>query len=316
MFGQRFLSFVPLFYFLEPIYFNNYLHLCSNFQQNAISMKYFSTLLFVFLINITGFSQKNTPLTVASYNLRYNTEKDGINAWSNRKDLVKELIRFHEFDVFGTQEGLRGQLDDIATLPNFAFLGAGRDDAKQGGEHSAIFYKKTRLEVLKSGDFWLSETPNLPSKGWDAVCCNRICSWAKFKDLITKKEFYFFNVHFDHQGVEARRQSGKLMVKKMQEIAGNETIICTGDFNSTPETEQILMIQTLLADTKKTSITPPYGPEGTFNGFKFDAHLDSRIDYIFVTKNIQVLKYGVLTDSYQQRYPSDHQPVMTKIIVD
>lgn len=261
-------------------------------------------------------AQKTTPIVVATYNLRYNTPNDGINAWPNRKEDVKGLIRYHEFDIFGTQEALRGQLNDVAELPEFAFFGAGRDDGQEAGEHSAIFYKKDRFKVLQSGNFWLSETPDKPTKGWDAKCCNRICSWVKFRDLTTKKEFFFFNVHFDHQGVEARRQSGKLMVQKIKEIAKNETVICTGDFNSTPETEQIKEMQTILSDSKVVSATPPYGPEGTFNSFKFDAPMKNRIDYIFVGKNVKVLKYAVLTDAKEQRYPSDHQPVVAKVVIE
>lgn len=267
------------------------------------------------LMTPEAFSQKDTPITIATYNIRYNTQNDGINAWPNRKEAVKALVRFHEFDLFGTQEGLRDQLDGIAELNEFAFLGAGRDDGKQAGEHSAIFYKKSRFKVLKSGDFWLSETPDKPGKGWDATCCNRICSWAHFQDLTTKKKFYFFSVHFDHQGVEARRQSGKLMVQKIKEIAGAEPVVLVGDFNSTPETEQIQTIKTLLNDTHDVTATPPYGPEGTFNSFKFDAPMKNRIDYIFVKKGIDVLKYGVLTDAKEQQYPSDHQPVVIKAVI-
>ncbi|AFK04463.1 Endonuclease/exonuclease/phosphatase [Emticicia oligotrophica DSM 17448] len=268
------------------------------------------------MVSFATFAQKKTPINVATYNLRLNVASDGINAWPNRKELVKALIKFHEFDIFGTQEGFRMQLDGIAELPEYAFTGNGRDDGKQGGEHSSIFYRKDRFKLIESGDFWLRETPETPGKGWDATCCNRICSWGKFKDLKTKKSFYFFNVHFDHQGVVARRESGKLMVKKIQEIAKDATVICTGDFNSTPETEQIQIMQTLLNDTFQVTQNPPYGPVGTFNGFKFDAPLQNRIDYIFTSKNIDVLKYGVLTDSYEQRYPSDHQPVVAKIVVN
>ena len=262
------------------------------------------------------FAQKKTPIIVGTYNVRYNTPNDGINAWPNRKEDVKALIRYHEFDMFGVQEALRGQLNDIAELPEFAFFGAGRDDGKEAGEHSAIFYKKDRFKVQQSGNFWLSETPEKPSKGWDAKCCNRICSWVKFRDLTTKKEFFFFNVHFDHQGVEARRQSGKLMVQRIKEIAKNETVICTGDFNSTPETEQIQAMQTILKDAKSISELPPYGPEGTFNSFKFDAPMKHRIDYIFVGDKVKVQKYAVLTDAKEQRYPSDHQPVVARVVIE
>ncbi|ACT93623.1 endonuclease/exonuclease/phosphatase family protein [Dyadobacter fermentans] len=270
-------------------------------------------LLAMLLVTTASFAQKTATINVASYNLRYNTPNDGVNAWPNRKENVKGLIRFHEFDIFGVQEALVGQLKDVAELPEFAYYGKGRDDGKEGGEHSAIFYKKDRFKLLKSGDFWLSETPDKPGLGWDATCCNRICSWAQFEDLKTKKKFFFFNVHFDHQGVEARRQSGHLMVKKIKEIAGNSTAILTGDFNSTPETEQIKTLGAALNDTHDVTKQAPYGPEGTFNSFKFDAPMKARIDYIFVSKNVDVLKYGVLTDSKEQRYPSDHQPVLVKI---
>lgn len=260
-------------------------------------------------------AQKNTPLAIATYNLRFNNPNDGINAWPNRKEDVKALIRFHDFDIFGTEEGLIDQIRDLAEMSEYAYTGKGRDDGKEAGEHSAIFYKKDRFKLLASGDFWLSETPEVPGKGWDAKCCNRICSWGKFKDLRTKKQFYFFCAHFDHQGVVAREESGKLMVKKIREIAGNSPVISVGDFNSTPETVQIKEMQTILRDSYQVTETPPYGPVGTFNAFKFNAPLKHRIDYIFVSPGIRVLKYGVLTDSKEQRYPSDHQPVMIQAIL-
>ena len=143
----------------------------------------------------------------------------------------------------------------------------------------------------------------------------RICSWAKFRDANTKNVFYFFNVHFDHQGVIARRESGILMIQKIREIAGNSPVICTGDFNSTPETEQIQIMQTILNDSYKTTLMPPYGPVGTFNAFHFDAPMKDRIDYIFVSNQFSVLKYAVLTDAKEQRYPSDHLPVVADIVI-
>jgi endonuclease/exonuclease/phosphatase family metal-dependent hydrolase len=277
-------------------------------------MKIIITLLFSCACLFSNAQKKAQTINVATYNVRYDTPNDGPNAWPNRKENVKALVRFHEWDIFGTQEGLRHQMNGIAELEEFAFIGKGRDDGGEKGEHSAIFYKKDRFKVLESGDFWLSETPEKTGKGWDATCCNRICSWAKFKDRNTKKDFYFFNVHFDHQGVEARRQSGFLMEKKIKEIAGNALIICMGDFNSTPETEQIKTMKSFLSDCHDVAAQPPYGPEGTFNAFQFDAKMENRIDYIFVSKPIKVLKYGVLTDAKNQRYPSDHQPVVAKVI--
>lgn len=261
-------------------------------------------------------AQKNAPITIATYNIRYDNPGDSLNAWPHRKENVKALVRFYDFDIFGTQEGLIHQIKGLEEMSEYSRTGVGRDDGKEAGEHSAIFYKKDRFQLLQSGNFWLSETPEKPGKGWDATCCNRICSWAKFKDNATKKEFYFFCVHFDHQGVEARRESGKLMVKKIKEIAKNTPAICVGDFNSTPETEQIKEMQTLLKDVHNVTQTPPYGPEGTFNAFKFDAPMKHRIDYIFVSPAITVHKYGVLTDAKDQRYPSDHQPVMISATIN
>ena len=269
------------------------------------------------LILAVGFTYagSNKPLIVATYNLRMNNPNDGVNAWPNRKETVKGLVRFHEFDIYGTQEGFIGQINDLCEVEGFAYTGHGREDGKEAGEHSAILYKKDRFKLLDSGDFWLRENPDEPGKGWDATCCNRICSWGKFKDLETSKVFFFFCVHFDHQGVVARKESGKLMVKKIQEIAGNSPVICVGDFNSTPDSEQIQTMQTLLNDSRLITQTPPYGPYGTFNNFKFDSPLDNLIDYIFVSKQVSILKYGVLTDNVDRRYPSDHLPVVVKAVI-
>jgi len=260
-------------------------------------------------------AQGGLPLRVATYNLRMDTKADSLNAWPYRKDNVKALILHHELDLFGTQEGFLHQLQGICELSEYAYTGAGRDDGISAGEHSAIFYKKDRFEILESGNFWLSETPDTPGKGWDATCCNRICSWAKFKEKTTGRAFYFFNVHFDHQGRVARQESGKLMVKKMQEIAQKMPVICTGDFNSTPETEQIKLLSSYLNDSRKTTQSPPYGPEGTFNSRFANPITPGRIDYIFVSNAIEVLNYACLTDNNGQYYPSDHLPVLANLIL-
>jgi len=259
--------------------------------------------------------QDRLVLQVATYNLRMDTKSDSLNAWSYRKENVKALIRYHDFHIFGTQEGFLHQLQGICELPEYAYFGAGREDGKTAGEHSAIIYKKERFEILDSGNFWLSETPDVPGKGWDATCCNRICSWAKFKEKKTGKMFYFFNVHFDHEGVVARVESGKLMVKKIQEIAKDSPVICTGDFNSTPETEQIQLLSTFLNDSRKVTQAPPYGPEGTFTTNFANPMTKERIDYIFVSNGIQVLKYASLTDNDGNCYPSDHIPVTAEIVI-
>ncbi|MDD3787237.1 MAG: endonuclease/exonuclease/phosphatase family protein [Petrimonas sp.] len=260
-------------------------------------------------------TKKQTIVNVATFNLRMDTKNDGDDAWPHRKEMVKELVRFHNFDIFGTQEGFKHQLDGILELGNYAYVGAGRDDGKDAGEHSAIVYKKDRFEVLENGDFWFSETPNVPSKGWDATCCNRICSWAKFKDKTTGKEFYFFNAHYDHQGKVARKNSSLMLLERIRKVAGNNPVFATGDFNATPDDEPIQIIYTdgLMKDSRLISVQPPYGTEGTFNSFNLKAPMKDRIDYIWVTPNVTVNKYAVLNEQQYGHFPSDHFPVMANV---
>ncbi|MDR1747197.1 MAG: endonuclease/exonuclease/phosphatase family protein [Tannerella sp.] len=259
-----------------------------------------------------GNAQEKATLRVATYNLRLDTESDGENAWPNRQETVNGLVRFHDFDIFGTQEGFKHQLDALVQAGDYAYIGGGRDDGKDAGEHSAILYKKDRFEVLEHGNFWYSETPDVPGKGWDATCCNRICSWGKFHDKPSGKVFYFFNSHFDHQGKVARRESSKLLLSRIKSIAAGFPVFVTGDFNARPDDEPIQIIVTdgFLKDSYVLTETKPYGTTGTFQGFRPDAQPRNRIDYIFVTDGIRILKYGVLTDRPYGRYPSDHYPVM------
>lgn len=255
-------------------------------------------------------------LNVATFNLRMDTPADGVNAWPNRKEMVKALIRFHDFDIFGTQEGFSNQLEDISGLDNYAYIGVGRDDGKKAGEHSAIFYKKNRFRVLEQGNFWYSSTPDLPGKGWDATCCNRICSWGKFKDLISNKVFYFFNSHFDHQGVVARRESAHLLLRKIVAIAGTDhMVIATGDFNAKPDDEPIVILSDsgILFDAYTITEQPPYGTIGTFNSFNPNSPMTDRIDYIWVSKGVRVCSYAVFNDMQYGRFPSDHFPVGVRI---
>ena len=189
-------------------------------------------LLAVAMLLFSGIEIAAQEMRVATFNLRYANPKDSGNLWADRVPVVAALIEFHDFDIFGTQEALPGQVNDLQNLlPGYSWYGVGRDDGKDKGEHSSIFFKKDKYQVINKGDFWLSQTPDKPSLGWDAICCFRICSWTKFKDTKTAKEFYFFNVHYDHQGVKAREESSKLMLPKINEIAGSAPVILTGDFN-------------------------------------------------------------------------------------
>ncbi len=266
---------------------------------------------FLFLTAVNANAQK---ITIGTFNIRYDNPRDTGNLWVDRAPIVSNLIRFHEFDVLGIQEGLKNQLDDIATaLPEYARYGKGRDNGKDAGEHSAIFYKKDRFTLLKSGDFWLSETPDKPGKGWDATCCNRICSWVYLEDKVTKKRFYTFNVHFDHQGVVARRESSKLILAKIQEIAGQAPVLLTGDLNGGRDSEwyQTLATSGLLTDVF-TKVKFPYANNSSMNGFRTPRGR-TVIDHIFMTKQFMPSRWGILTDSYFGKFPSDHFPVLANI---
>lgn len=275
-------------------------------------MKRIIMFLLLALVSVQLNAQKTTALNVMTYNIRYSTEKDGVNAWSKRKDHVKALVKFHEVDILCAQEALAEQYDAILENSDFEAVGAGRDDGQRKGEFSPIFYNKNRFTKKDGGVFWLSSTPNMPSKGWDAMF-NRVCTWVRLYDKLNKKEFLVFNTHYDHVGVQARIESAKLIKQKIQEIAPKLPVVYTGDLNVTPETDAIATIKSFLSDSKEVSIEPPYGPEGTFNGFKFDSPLKDRIDYIFINKGFKVQKYGVITDSKDQRYFSDHLPVFSKL---
>lgn len=254
----------------------------------------------------------NVAINIITYNIRLNVASDGINAWPNRKENVKALVKFHDADILCVQEALPEQFDALLENSNFDVVGVGRDDGKRKGEFSAVYFDKSRFTKKDGGTFWLSPTPDVPSKGWDAAL-NRVCSWVKLYDKLNKKEFIVFNTHYDHIGVQARIESAKLIKKKIQEIAPTLPVVFTGDLNVTPETEAISTIKSFLIDAKDITVEPPYGPSGTFNSFDFNSELKNRIDYIFVNKDFKVQKFAVLTDSKDKRYFSDHLPVFVKL---
>ncbi|HTD92722.1 MAG TPA: endonuclease/exonuclease/phosphatase family protein [Chitinophagaceae bacterium] len=278
------------------------------------------TVLFVLVILI-GVSS-SAQLTVMTYNLRYNTANDSLDAWPYRKDKVASEILFHDVDLLGVQEALHGQMTDLEErLPRFRSVGGGRDDGKEKGEYSAIFYDTTRLQLLQTKMFWLSETPDIPgSKGWDAAL-PRMVTWAKFRDRHTKKIFFAFNTHFDHMGQVARRESAKIVLKKIKEIAGSVPAVLTGDFNSKPTDEPIVIITDKneplhLTDSKEISLTPHYGPAGTFNAFKNKERDDQPIDYIFLKGNWKVLKHATISQTWEGRFGSDHFAVISELQIN
>lgn len=264
-------------------------------------------------------TEEKIALNVASYNLRLLTTADmGDRSWEERKIHAEKIISKYDFDLFGIQELVKSQIDDLLALNNkYTFTGVGRNQGDTRGEYSAIFYKKDKFELLDEGTFWLSATPDIPSRGWDAAL-NRICSWGKFKEKESGKEFYFFNTHFDHQGNIARRESAKLLLTKIKSIAGDLPAFCTGDFNLTPETEpmQSLIKSNFIWDAREISKVRASGTLGTFHNWdlsKAPAAYTNRIDYIFVTVKIDIESFRTINDDLElQTISSDHFPVFAK----
>lgn len=281
------------------------------------------------------------PLFVGSYNIRYHNTDDDIegNVWAVRSKVLCDLLNFEAPDVFGTQEVLDGQLHDmLGLLDGYAYIGVGRDDGKREGEYAAIFYKTERISLLRSGHFWLSETPDKPSLGWDAACV-RLCTWGEFELREQGSRFFFFNVHMDHVGVVARREGARLVMERIREITHGAPVVLTGDFN-VDQSDEIYALFThsgLLGDTYVLS-KHRLAENGTFNDFDLERKTESRIDHVFVSPDFEVERYGVLTtvywtersagkmnaqevgvpekkdtNRYMPRTPSDHYPVMVKL---
>ncbi|EIJ39998.1 metal-dependent hydrolase [Galbibacter orientalis DSM 19592] len=251
-------------------------------------------------------------LKVMTYNIKYDNPSDTANNWQSRKEFLISQLNFYAPDIFGTQEGLHNQLEDIQReLKNYKYIGIGRDQGDTKGEYSAIFYNTKKYEVENESTFWLSPMPEKPSKGWDAAL-NRICTYATFKDKESGKEFLVFNTHFDHVGNVARLESSKLILKKMKELnPKNLPVVLTGDFNLDSTSEGVVAIKKEMLDSHLEAGENAFGPDGTFNGFHFEKPVKNKIDFVFISKNdFSVLKSGILSDSKNLKYPSDHFPVI------
>lgn len=261
-----------------------------------------------------SFSLSAQTINVMSYNLRVDFGGDGENNWEFRRDFLCDQIAYRNPDFIGTQEGRLHQLQYIdSTLARHKYIGRGRDNSETQGEYSAIFYNSDKFELLESDTFWLSETPEKSSKGWDAAY-ERVCTYGFFRDKKSKKTFYVFNTHLDHIGELARKNGAKLILERIAKINSKKLpVVFTGDFNSEMTSEAYTTITSEMADARKVSKTRPFGPEGTFSGFKFHEPVTLLIDYIFVSKNTEVLKFAVLSDSKNCKYPSDHFPVLAEI---
>ena len=270
----------------------------------------FKNLLIGFLL-VIGLNAYAQDFKAMSYNIRYASPNDGENIWDKRKDELIKTLQYYQPDFLGIQEGLLHQVNYITEHVNsYKMIGVARDDGQNKGEFSAIFYNASRFTLLESHTFWLSETQEVGSKGWDAAL-PRIYTYGHFKDKKTGKKLWVFNTHFDHMGLQARTNSAKLLLETIQKVnTKNEPVVLMGDLNSTPETEAISTLNSGLTDTY--SEVQSYGPLGTFTGFDKDLLLENRIDYIYC-KNLKVLSHRHIDDRRPDGFfISDHLPVMVE----
>ena len=275
---------------------------------------FYQCILSVFILFTISSSIYSQPHTIISYNIRYDNNWDVENSWKIRRKKISQILIQYSPSIVGIQEGLLNQVQYIdSSLINYDYVGVGRDDGKEKGEFCAIYFDTTRYVLLKNSTFWLSETPDTISVGWDAAL-ERICTYGLFKDRITRKAFWVFNTHFDHIGIIAREKSSELILKKINKINRQFLpVILMGDFNSIPNSPPVKEIITELSDALQISLEKLQGPRGTFNGFNEDLPIEQRIDYIFTNK-LKVLSYTHINDRLDNnRHISDHLPVMIKI---
>ncbi len=271
-------------------------------------------LLIVLFVACSTLTHSQT-IKVMTYNIRYDNPDDGLNAWSIRKDYFCTQLKFYAPDILGVQEGLEHQLKYIdSSLVSYRYVGVGRDDGQKKGEHSAIFYNAQKFKLIKQSTFWLSETPDVVSKGWDAAL-NRVCTYALLECKNTKQQFWVFNTHLDYLGELSRNNSAKLIIARIKSLnKANNPVLLMGDFNSEPTTYAIKYISETLNNSKQVCQGIVFGPDGSFNGFEFDKPVIKLLDYVFTDKKrIRVNKYAVLSDSKDCRYPSDHLPVYVEM---
>lgn len=263
---------------------------------------------------------KMGPLRVMSYNIRYDALGDtGPLSWTNRRDKVASMMRFHGADIVGTQEGKQHQLTQIESqLPEYAWVGTGRKG--ETGEFSALFYKTDRLALLEHNTFWLSDTPRTPgSTSWGNTI-PRIATWARFRDRSTGSSLLVLNTHLDNKNADARLKGARLIIDRLDILTTKEPAIVTGDINATEDSPPYQALTQSgnalsLRDALHAAESPHHGPTSTFNDFGPTVLSDQRIDYIFVSPEIAVRRHGHLNERWNENYPSDHLPVLAEVVL-
>ncbi|MPM66375.1 hypothetical protein SDC9_113282 [bioreactor metagenome] len=282
--------------------------------------KYIFSLTWILLFLLTtscGMQKKSLVADVMTFNIRLDVSSDSLNSWQHRKDNVAGMIRYYEPDIIGMQEVLHSQLVDLTErLPRYTDVGVGRADGKMAGEYCSLFFKTDHFELLKEGNFSLSETPlKFGVKGWDAAY-ERMATWAVLKDKATGQKFICVNTHLDNEGKLARKEGLKLVLVKAKELGGGLPVIVMGDFNDTAESESIrIMDRNGMKNTRGTAAVV-YGPSWSFHDFgRLNMAERPLIDHIYVSAPIEVNKYRVVNDTPEYGYLSDHNPVLVNITI-
>jgi endonuclease/exonuclease/phosphatase family metal-dependent hydrolase len=288
----------------------------------VLSYKYipFLACALLFLSSFKGERKESSqPLKVMTFNIRLDAPSDSANNWKYRKDNVCKMIDYYQPDLLGMQEVCHNQMEDLKKgLPQFTALGVGRDDGKEAGEYSPVFFNSERFTLVKYGCFAISEHPDrIGTKGWDASY-NRIATWAILQEKRDGKKLAFFNTHLDNDGVVARKEGARLILRKIQEIAPNMPVVITGDFNcSAPEEEPLQVLEKggMKNASKAASIT--YGPSWSFHDFgRLPLNERMLLDYVFVTSKAKVDRYRVIQDTPDNGFLSDHCPVFVNLTIE
>lgn len=252
----------------------------------------------------------NDGLKVMSYNIRLGSAQDGTNSWSLRYLATGKMLKDQKPDVFGVQEALEYQIRYIEDMCGYESVGVGREDGKKEGEHMSILWNKKKVSMMKWGTFWLSETPEKPSKGWDAECF-RTATWALMKDKATGSKFYFVNTHLDHVGAEAQKNGLKLIVEKIAQLNDDGyPVVLVGDFNMEPGNKTMAQVDAVMQSAR--NIAAKTDSHDTFNGWGKGSGI---IDYIYVSGFSSCPEYQTVTKRYEDRkFVSDHYPVFARLI--
>lgn len=267
----------------------------------------------VFFFALIGFQHLSSQkVSVITYNIRVDQESDGKNKWKIRKTELVDQIKNYKPDFFGLQEATFPQRRFVdSSMINYKQFGVGRDDGKNKGEATPIFYNTKKYTLIKQGTFFLSETPEKVSKGWDAAF-NRTCTYGLFQHQKSKEHIWVFNTHFDHRGETAKYESAKLILSRIQDLAPNNALILMGDFNSSPESEVYNILNAKLKDARDVA-KKVEGPVGTWNGFDVDIIPDRRIDFVFI-RDCRIGLFKQLDDRRENGlWISDHLPVYVKL---